>query len=273
MAVINNGFDNSLTRNQMRKDNGENFNPIINGRSIRPPLRTIYLYSTAKRNFQVRHPLFPKLTLRGCENGERYVLCTSLPDPVPQACPDQERGGTRTDDNDAWIVSIDLLSPGNFTLDPYAGSSNPDFFANRNGGNLISEGLFPSLTNPPSEEEIRRAEDARDKHFKYLAKEASRLAAVSTKDLNEFLQQYPDTHIAMDSLGLQANWHTPNEVRQSCPNCGESIKQGVAFHQNAGVLCILDPQRAFKAGAISKDRYAELTEEPEKRGPGRPRNT
>jgi len=48
---------------------------------------------------------------------------------LPQSCTDHERGGTRIDDNDTWLCLIDLLKPGNYTLDPYAGSDNPDFYA------------------------------------------------------------------------------------------------------------------------------------------------
>ena len=40
------------------------------------------------------------------------------------------------------------------------------------------------------------------------------------------------------------------------------MKQGIAFHQSsAGILCVIDPARALKAGAINKSRYDELTEE------------
>jgi hypothetical protein len=272
-----NVFEAGKSAAEMRRANPENFNVIMNGRSMRPPLRTLYIFSVAKRSFQVRHMLFPKLTLRGCEDGERYVRCTSVADPIPQACPDEGRGGTRTDDNDGWVACIDMLAPGNFTMDPYSGSTNPSFFENRSGTNLIAEGLFPSENEIPTEEELKRAEKARDSRYKFLTREAQRLAAVSTKDLNEFLQSYPDTHIAMDSLGLEANWHSKNEVKVSCQNCGDSIRQGIAFHQSSsGILCIIDPDRALKAGAINRDRYNELTgvdTEPSevRRGVGRPR--
>jgi hypothetical protein len=261
-TFVNTGMGSPMSRNAMKGANAENFNVIINGRSLRPPLRTIHIFSVAKRAFSVRHPLFPKLTLKGCEPNERWTQCTTVPDPIPQACPDQERGGTRTDDNDGWISAIDMLNPGNFTLDPYTGSENPNFYANANGMNLISEGVWPSFNETPTEEEIKRAEKCRDSHYRYLTREALRLAAVSTRELNEFLQQYPDTHIAMDMQGLEASWHQRNEVKATCPNCGDSVKQGLAFHQSsAGILCIIDPQRAWKAGAITRERFEELTPE------------
>ena len=269
LGMRNTGMDSQLTKSAMRGANAEAFNPIINGRAFRPPLRTIYIYSVAKRGFTLRKPpLFPKLELRGCEAGERYVRCTSFGDPILQPCPDQERGGTRIDDNDGWVEAIDMLNPGNFTMDPYAGSQNPNFYANTlTGTNLVAMGLFPSLNAEPTEEEIKRAEFARDSHYRHLTKEAMRLYALGAKQGNEFLQRFPDTHIAMDALGLEAPWHQANAVRVTCPNCGDAVKPGIAFHKSTVTdsLCVIDAARAYKAKAINRDEYEELTG---KRGPG-----
>lgn len=259
-SMTNLGMDHPQSRSAMRGANPENFEVFINGRAMREPLRMIYIHTVAKRSAgPLSRALFPRLKLAGCENGERYVTCACVPDPIPQASPDQERGGNRIDEHSGWRAVIDLLNPWNLTNDPYLGSQNADFYANRNGTNLIAEGFWPSLNEVPGEEEIALAEKTVKKRYQYLTKEAQRLSAVSTKDLNEFLQLYPDTHIAMDALGLQATWHTANTVTISCPNCGDSIKQGLAFHMSsAGVICILDAQRAFKAGAISKEKFEEL---------------
>ena len=262
-TMTNTGMSSALSKSAMRGANVENFNPVISGRAMRDPIRMIHFYSVAKRAFVVRHPLLPKLTLRGCEDGERYVRCASIPDPIVQASPDQERGGIRTDDNDGWMVAIDVLNPGNFTFDPYNGSSNPNFFANTNGTNLIAEGIFPSLNEEPTEEETKRAENARDKHYQHLAREALRLFAIGAKQGNEHLQRYPDTHMAMDALGLEAPWHQANMVKVSCPNCGDAVKPGQGFHKSSATdkLCVIDAMKAYKAKAITRDEYEELTGE------------
>lgn len=273
------GFDDVKTKGAMRGANPENFNVIVSGHMIRTPMRKIYIHTVAKRSFgPITRTLFPWLRLTGCEPGERYATSCIVSDPIPQASPDQERGGTRIDEHDGWRAAIDLLNPNNLTSNPYSGDNNPDFFANRSGQNLIAEGFWPSLHEVPPEEEIKAAERRRDRHYQYLTREATRLAAVSTKDLNEFLQSYPDAHIAMDALGLEANWHARNEVRASCPNCGDAIKQGIAFHKSSAteMLCVIDPERAWKAGAINRERYEDLITTPkdeegqQKRGPGRP---
>lgn len=264
-TVVNRGIDAPASRKEILKENAENFTPIVNGRQMRPPLRTVYIHSVAKRSFTVSNPpLFPRLELRGTDpeiNNGRWINCTSVPDPIVQISADNERGGNRLDDNDAWVALIDTLSPGNYTMDPYLGASNPDFYANRRGTNLIVEGIFPSFNEVPTEQELKRAEECRDKRFRWGTQNAMKLAAKSTKELNEFLDTNPWVHEAMDALGLSAPWHQENTVKVYCPNCGDSIRNGLAFHQSsAGVLCVIDPDRALKAGAIDKKRHKELTE-------------
>lgn len=264
LAMMHNtGMYSPQTKSAMRGLNPENFNPIINGRLMRAPLRKVYIHSVARRPFDVKHMLLPNLKLRGCEGGERSVLCTSLPDPIPQPCPDLERGGTRLDDNDAWLVVMDMLVPGNFTMDPYAGAGNPNFFANRDGTNLIAEGVFPSLNEVATEAELLKAENARERHDRYLTGEAQKRAVKSTKALNEWLESYPDTHSAMDRLGISATWHTLSIIRVSCPNCGDEIKQGIPFHKSSVTdrICVIDAMKSYKAKAITRDEYEELTGE------------
>lgn len=289
-TVTNRGFKGSLTKGEMLKANRENFNVFINGRAMREPKRFIYIHSVAKREFgPLTHLLFPRLVLRGCTNGQRFVTAAVIGDPIPQASPDQERGGTRIDEEDAWRACIDLLNPNNPTNDPYwnnAGSIDA-FMTTSQNCNLIQQGVWPSLYEHPPEPEIRRAEKSRDDRYRAITQKAIRLASVSRKELNEYLQTHPEVHTAMDELGLTADWHTKPEVRAFCEYCGDEVKSGIAFHQSsAGVLCIIDLERALKAGAITKERYIELAElrqtaepienegeltgEAEKRRPGRP---
>ena len=251
---------------EMRRQNPENFIVNVNGRMMREPRRFIYIHTVAKRPFNVTRTLFPRLHLAGCENGERWVTAAVIADPVVQSSPDQERGGQRLDEHDGWRACIDLLNPRNATNDPYEGSGNPDFFANKQGQNLIAEGYWPSLHETPTEKEIQDAEARVQKHYQWLTKEAIRLASRSKKDLDEFLQTYPDTHTAMDVLGLTADWHSPSIVKAVCPNCGGDIRPGVAYHIGELGPCIIDPVRSFKAGIIPKDKMDELMDaEPQKK--------
>jgi hypothetical protein len=258
------GFSDKRTQSAMRGKNPENFNVIITGRMMREPNRLIYVHTVARRSTPfLTKALFPRLRLAACEDGQRSVLCCVVPDPITQASPDQERGGTRIDEHDGWRVAIDLLNPSNLTNNPFSGDGNPDFFANRNGQNLIALGFWPSLHEHAPEDEIKRAEKNRDTHYRYLARESQRLAARSKKDLDEFLMTYPDTHMALDALNIKTDWHSPSTVTATCPNCGDDVKQGLAFHKSSVTdrLCVIDPERAFKAKAITAAERDELLED------------
>lgn len=234
---------------EMRKMNAEAFRTSV------PPLYDIkgyvYLHSVAKRDFPMNHTFF-KQPLRGCKNGERYVTCGRIPNPPQTVSPDTERGGNRIDMEpvSAWAVAIDILNPSNFTADPYfksaAGTSaNCD---------LVAQGLFPSLNEVPTEQELKKAEEARDTRLRALASEAMRLEVMNPQRLHEFLGDNPDAHAGMDLIGAKAHWHQgAAQVMQACPNCGESVKAGIAFHMYEGGLCVLDWKRAYEAGRVKRE--------------------
>lgn len=242
-------FETGISREETIKANPDGFATFIQGRMIRQPNRFIKIFSTAKRPFgPLHHTLFPSLLLRGCGPTDRCVKCAIIADPITQWSPDIERGGQRPDEHDAWLAANDLLNPG--------GASE--------NCNLVARGLFVSINDEPTEEELKRAESARDARYRELVTKAQRLEASNPRGLNDFLMEEPDIHIAMDALGLQAVWHKQTEVKAICPNCGDEIRTGIAFHQSsAGVLCIIDAERAFKAGAINRERYEDLVTTPE----------
>ena len=256
------GFDTAKTQGAMRGANPENFNIIIDGHAMREPRRMIYIHTVAKRPFgPITRNLFKRLPLRGCGPGERSTLCCAIPDPVPESIRNEMTGGNDIKEHDGWRAAIDLLNPANLTHNPYSGDGNPDFYSNRSGQNLICEGYWPSLYREAPEEEINGSEKRRDLRYRYLTGEATRLAAISTVKLNEFLLSNPDTHIAMDALKMKATWHASSSVTATCPNCGDEVAQGLAFHKSSVTdrLCVIDPEKAYRAKAITREEYDELT--------------
>jgi hypothetical protein len=241
----------------MKSLNPAEFSPDFQGNARYHLDGQIYIFSVARREFTVcQEPLFPHLQLRGCMNGERYVLATVIADPVPQASNDIERGGKRVDHHDGWPAAIGICNPECRGADPFMGSMESSVSS---GTNLVQQGVFPSRTNPPEESDVRKAEAFRDRRYKWLTDEAFRRAAISTKRLADFLREHEDVRAAMDAQGLQADWHRKSVVTQTCPNCGEDIASGLAFHRGPmGGICILDPERTYRAGVIDKAKYEEL---------------
>lgn len=249
-----------IQKSKMKSLNPEEFNPAMGDIRYRVD-RTIYIFSTAKKDIPISSDLFPGLLLRGCSNGERYVLAATVPDPVPQASPDLERGGRRIDYHDGWMCAIGLLNPESSSRDPFIGAETPNISV---GTNYISQGLFPSLTNPPEESDVRKAEAFRDRRYKWITDAAFKAAAKSSKALADFLTEHEDVHDAMDALGLTADWHQKRQVMRLCPNCGDNVPTSVAFHKSSVTdrLCVIDAERAYKAKAITKEEYEELVTAP-----------
>jgi hypothetical protein len=249
------GFTDPLTAPTMRSLNPDLFDTSMP--RLYPIHRHIHLYSVARRGFKVSHPYF-KGELRGCTNNERYVLCYSVPDPPQQISIDPERGGKRVEveprDEAGWRVAIDILNPNNPSLDPYMrlNAVQAAVFSVGQDVDLVKFGLFPSIHNPPTEEEIARAEQARDRSYTELVDEAFQEQATNPQNFRAWLKAHPDVNTAMEATGVTADWHAKAEMKQSCPNCGDTIKAGIAFHRSsAGVLCIVDKKRAAEAGVKS----------------------
>lgn len=253
-------FEKGLSADEMRRLNPDDFSANMGNTRYRVD-RTIYIFSTARRDFgPLQSTIFPSLTLCGCKKGERYVLAATVPDPVPQASPDLERGGRRIDYHDGWMCAIGLLNPESTSRDPFLGAEGASISI---GNNLVAQGLFPSLTNPPKEEDIQKAESFRNRRYKRLTEEAFRAAATSSKKLSDYLHEHEDVHDAMDALGMKADWHQKREVLAKCPNCGDDVVPGIAFHKSSvGILCVIDPEKAFKAGAIDRARMEDLMTAP-----------
>jgi hypothetical protein len=265
------GFTDPLSASQMRTQNPDLFDTRLP--RMFPIHRHIYIYSTARRDFPKKHVYWKQGALLGCHKGERYVCCGSIPDPPQQLSVDPDRGGLRVDveprDEAGWRVAIDILNPNNPSLDPYINlnSQQSALYATGQNVDLIRYGLFPSLNNPPKEEEILRAEKARDESYQRLVDEAFAEQASNPQGFRMWLRNNPDINTAMEALGITADWHTKSEIKATCPNCGDTIKAGIAFHKSsAGVLCIIDAERAAKAGVKMQEE-----DEPQRRGPGRPR--
>ena len=66
-----------------------------------------------------------------------------------------------------------------------------------------------------------------------------------------------DHHMAAEMFGIDVEWHRVMTPKIECPQCGEKIKDGVAFHFTNGTRCILDYERAYLAGAIKKEDVPE----------------
>ena len=259
-------FERGESAGEMKAKNPGDFGTDFGGQIRYHIDGQVFIFSVARRTLgPIQQTLFPSLELVGCTKGERYVLAATIADPVPQASPDLERGGKRIDYEDGWRAAIGLLHPEH----PAGGNGNwwagAEQASVSEGVNLLAHGLFPSRTNPPDEDDIRRAEGFRDARYRRMTDRAFSAAGRGSKHLSDYLREHEDVHDAMDALGLKADWHQGSrQMKAACPNCGDEIVAGLAFHRSSVTerLCVLDPERAFKAKAITKDELEELMTAP-----------
>jgi len=257
MAVLH-GLEDPEVQALMIKNNAGTWDPRIDRNMLREPDRMIHIFSVSKRSFLVdRAPLWLKFHLRGCKAEERFVAVAHVPDPLMQKVHNTENGRYRGEAHDGLRCAIDLLNPNNPTNDPDWNPS-PEMaavFGSSKGCDLFAQGLFLSLHEVPLEAEIVKAEERRNSRFRSLIAHADSLEKINRKELEEFLkgEDGADLHLALDFYGEVREYHKPMIATRNCPNCGEAIKTGVAFHllpNNA--YCINDWQKAVDAGIKTK---------------------
>ena len=239
----------------------QSFNPM----SIRKPEYNVYIFNTNEREFILhRPPLFPTLRIIGCPAGKSYVLAKTISHPVQQGEPGIDTNEIRVFVEDARSVAADICNPDN----PYGPQSNippmlhqdtvvPPERVMSSGENLSAQGVFWSLNNPPTDEEVAAAAARREKYYRSLLENARILEMGNPTMLSQILNA--DYHMAADHFGLETTWHRRKAIQTtSCPNCGEEVKPGVAYHKNSlGVLCVLDWKRAVAAGAKTRQEAVD----------------
>ena len=230
----------------MTKANNRNFNYTMQDYLYsRKPDFWVYLYNVSEQSFDVfRPPLFANIHIPGRTRGEVYVTAARLPSPLlaPQGSVDTDEISTQL--LDTRRVLMDVCNPDNLSLDQNSVIAKPTNI----GNNLSQRGVFWSLNNPPTEEEIKAATLRMEKHFNTVLEKMKALETSDPKGLLEALS--PEAHTAADYFGVETSWHGRRSKPMDCPQCGERIKQGVAFHKtDEGGLCVLDWARTVKAGA------------------------
>jgi hypothetical protein len=257
MATVH-GMEDEQVQQKMLQLNAGTWDPRVDRNILRAPERFIHVFTISARAFVIdRAPLWTKLHLRSCPAGERYAVCAHIPDPMMQMVHSVENGRQRGEAHDGLRVAIDLLDPNNPTTDPdwQPGPEMASMFGSSKGCNLFSQGLFLSLREIPFEHEIVKAEGRRSQRYLALIAHADSLEQVNRKELEDFIkgEDGTDLRLALDFFGEQRAYHKPMIATRACPNCGDYIKVGVAFHLlPGGIYCVNDWQKAVAAGVKTK---------------------
>lgn len=216
----------------------------------RKPDYWVYLYSVSEQSFDVfRPPLLANLRITGRKPGQEYVQCARFPQPLltPQGSVDNDEITIMPMDARRFVM--DIVNPDNLSLDQDLVIAKPSNI----GNDLGKKGVFWSLNNPPTEAEVKAARNRMEKYYNYLLEKARATETSDPKSLVEMLT--PEYHAAADYFGIETSWHGKRSRPMDCPNCGDRIKVGVAFHKTEeGTLCILDWKRAVASGVRTRQQ-------------------
>ena len=233
----------------------------------RQPDFVVYLYNVSEQSFKMsRPPIIREMVAPGRKRDQRYTFVTSFPCPLLHPKPNVDSSEFDIVASDTRRFVMDLINPDNTGLNQDAVISAKDAFGQ--GQDLGRRGLFWSLNGPgasknerfpgleqPTDDEVNAAIRRMERHYRFLLDEARAVETSNPGLLHSMLT--PEHNFAADYFNEITGWHKPT-VRANtgtCPNCGDSIKAGAAFHKtDEGVLCIIDWARAIRAGVRTKQQ-------------------
>lgn len=221
----------------------------------------IYVYNVLDREYIVEQPpQFPRFRIPRCPSGQKFSF-TVLP---PYVLEPYNRAGT----TEMYYKKIDGRKSATSLLNPsaYPGTKWESQLQNweapdQVGNNLNAFGVFWSLTKPDQAEQITKEVKA----FKQRAEKTLNQMIRDAEILNaagKLGEISPWQHFAMDYFGKQASWHMSSEHMIHCPNCGEMVKDGIAYHKNSlGDRCVIDFDRYKEMLRKMKAAEAEVEED------------
>jgi len=212
----------------------------------RPPAYHVYIFTVSDREFLVSQPpLFPRLIIRPRAQGERATLVATLPAPFNQIDREGAVGDLMVRAHPAERVAQSICNPNNVTLNQDA--IPPEASISGIGVDLNAQGVFWSLNNPPTEDEIKAAEMRRERYYRVLLERARTLEISNPRELENLLNQ--DYHLAAEFFGVETSWHKKLVKFEACPACGGQMKPGVVIHAKPdGCGAVLDWDRAIALG-------------------------
>ena len=253
----------AMSQAKMTQDNQNHGTTTIDAQdSGKDPGYVIYVYNILEREYIVQQPpLFPAFLIPACEKGKRFSF-TILPAFVKETYVKPGTTEFYYKNVDGRKAATSLLNPSAFPGTSWESQQQKWETGDQFGNNLNALGVWWSLTMPEETEKL----DREIKVFKGrvqttlndLIRRAEELAAAG--DLKNIT---PLMHFAMDYMGKQAPWHMSSQHKISCPNCGDPVNEGIAYHRNSfGDKCIIDRERYERAIASDAPRQAAPAPQP-----------
>jgi hypothetical protein len=234
----------------------------------KPP---IYIYNICELS-HVRNqpPEFPAFTVEACKKGEKFSVKT-FPGMVNERYYKPGTAEFYYNQTDGRKYATSLLNPDCFPVTDWRAQLNEGTTGNddMSGMNLNALGVFWSELAPddaqlPAQIKLFRARV--DRTMDALVKEGNRWHAENRPG-----NISPMMHFAMDYFGLSAQWHMSLRHKTECPNCGDLVLEGIAYHRNAsGDICIIDRER-YQSSVVTVQQQKEMETVPAQAKESKPR--
>lgn len=257
-ARIEHNFDTAPINNAMGESAAHRWNTGVSLTDFRQdpnisrlPDYWIHIYNISGRAFRVERPPYaPVINIPACPSGEPFKLALSIPNIFNEKTVSPDSGELVVKGLQGERCATDILNPINTSNDPWLEVNHPESIWLDNGGNdLTKRGCFWSKENPPSNADLARARERMERFYRNLLKEGNEMQhSGRSKDIT------PEHHIAAEHFGVTNAWHTSIIATTTCPQCGENIQPGIAFHKNSlGGACVLDWKKAVESGVKTLD--------------------
>lgn len=266
------------------KQNGENNSQFSITASDEPLTQPyfVYIYNILDREWVVNQPpFFPKLVIPRCPKG-KLASWNKIGAWLLEAHNKVGTYETFYKKVDGRKVASSLLNPSclpNTSWEAQLATwTAADGMIEMYGNNLNLYGVFWSLTAPDNveklSEEVKVFRERANKTLQDLITQAELFAAQ-----NDLKMISPLMHFAMDYFGKTAAWHMSAVHKINCPNCGDLVVDGIAYHRNSfGEKCVIDMgkykelmrrqrQAELEAAAIDSELEAEIPKPTPKRAP------
>lgn len=236
-------------RNAMRmakaKQDGENFSQATLQVSDEPLVQPyyIYIYNILDRDWYVEQPpLFPGFKIPRCPKG-KLVSWNKLGAFLLEPYNKPGTFETYYKKIDGRKVATSLLNPSAFPGIAWESQLQNWDAEDQVGNNLNAYGVFWSLTRPEELEKLQYEVKIFKERANRTLNELIRLGELFAAQ-GDLKMISPLMHFAMDYYGKEAAWHMSSQHKVTCPNCGDLVVEGIAYHRNSfGEKCVIDPLR------------------------------
>jgi hypothetical protein len=193
------------------------------------PKYKVYIFNIGPMKHEVPKGSWGTFKIPACEPGQRYSRPLILPSIFRSSYMDAASLAMKTDDIEGKHVAQDIVNP-------FLGGDWSE------GQDLTEKGVFWTMNETPTEEELATAKAKMEAFFRKLL-----VAATEIETSGRINAITPTMRLAATYFKEDRKWNPIFQKIDTCPVCGDPLRENAVKH---GCGYVPDPDRAYKLGAI-----------------------